>query len=69
MLLLLYSSKKELAAAVGHPLKYRETSFFGPEYLADGKVVGSNRPSITKIKGREFFAEVEMENGVIKRVS
>ena len=69
MLILRYESKKQLKGCVGQRLKYTETSLFGPEYKADGKLVGSNRPSITGIKGREFFAEVLMEDGVIKKVT
>lgn len=41
---------------------------FGPEYKSTGKFVASNRPQITGLKGREFFAEIEMENGLIKSV-
>lgn len=44
-----YKTKKELKAAVGMPLRYVETSFFGPEYKEDGTfcVVG---PTPTKRK-------------------
>lgn len=63
-----YTSKKELATQVGKPLDYTETSMFGPEFKADGKFCGSNRPQITGIKGREFFAEVTMVNGLISKV-
>lgn len=62
-----YASKKELKAAIGQRLRYIETSFFGPEYRADGILTGANRPHITG-KGREFFANVTMENGIIKGV-
>lgn len=60
-----YKSKKELKAAVGQPLRYVETSFFGLEYKADGKfcVVG---PSPTE---RKWFATVVMQNGLIAKVS
>lgn len=60
-----YQTKKELKAAIGQPLRYVETSFFGPEYKADGKfcVVG---PSPEK---RVWFAEVTMANGLIAKVS
>jgi len=68
MMIFLYESKKALKAAIGQSLQYQETSFFGPEYKADGKLTGSNRPTITGIKGREFFANVTMENGKIKKV-
>jgi hypothetical protein len=60
-----YATKKALKAAVGLPLRYEETSAFGPEFKTDGKfcVVG---PSPYK---RNWFAEVTMENGLIKKVS
>jgi hypothetical protein len=62
-----YSSKKELKAAIGQPLRYTETSLFGAEYKADGMITGANRPHITGL-GREFFAQVYMQNGLIKSV-
>lgn len=66
-MLLIYPSKKELKANIGKPLRYRETSFFGNEYLSNGSFVGANRPHETGI-GREFFAQVTMKDGLIKRV-
>ena len=68
MMIFNYTSKKELAENIGKPLRYTETSLFGPEYRADGMLTGSNRPSITGIKGREFFANVTMANGLIAAV-
>lgn len=68
MLIFLYASKKEMKASIGQPLKFRETSMFGPEYVDNGKLVGSNRPQITGIKGREFFANVTMVDGKISKV-
>ena len=62
-----YPSKKELKAKIGEPLKYTETSLFGPEYRPDGVLTVANRPHITGM-GREFFANVTMENGLIKKV-
>ena len=62
-----YPSKKELKAAIGQPLRYTETSLFGAEYKPDGMITGAHRPHITG-KGREFFANVMMENGLIKSV-
>ena len=62
-----YPSKKVLKQNIGEPLKYIETSLFGPEYVRDGKMVGANRPHITG-KGREFFAEVFMKDGLIVNV-
>jgi len=60
-----YKTKKDLKAAVGQALKYEETSMFGPEFKENGKfcVVG---PSPYE---RKWFAEVTMENGLIKKVS
>lgn len=66
-LIAVYPSKKELKDSVGNRLKYIETSMFGSQYRADGIIVVANRPSITKI-GREFFAVLTMQNGLIKKV-
>jgi hypothetical protein len=68
MIVFVYPSKKVMKENIGKPLRYIETSIFGEEYVSDGKLVGANRPHITGI-GREFFAEIEMENGLIKKVS
>ena len=68
MMIFNYTSKKELKEAIGKSLDYTETSLFGAEYKTDGKLTGSNRPSITGIKGREFFANVTMVNGKIAKV-
>lgn len=62
-----YRTKKELKECIGMRLKYIETSLFGPEYRADGVLTVANRPHITGI-GREFFAQVTMENGKIRGV-
>lgn len=62
-----YPSKKEMKANIGKPLAYIETSMFGEEYLSDGILYGANRPHITKI-GREFYAKVTMQNGLIVKV-
>lgn len=66
-MVVLYKSKKELKEQVGNPLKYVETSLFGPEYSDNGMLTVCNRPHITGI-GREFFAQVYMENGIILKV-
>ena len=60
-----YKTKSELKKAVGQPLSYVETSFFGPEYKANGSfaVVGPSPES------RKWYATVTMENGIIKKVS
>jgi hypothetical protein len=67
MIIFNYPSKKELKANIGKPLRYIETSLFGPEYRPNGSLTGANRPHITGL-GREFFAVVTMENGLIKGV-
>lgn len=67
MLVFNYESKKALKESIGKPLRYIETSMFGPEYRDNGVLTGANRPNITH-KGREFFANVTMENGLIKGV-
>ena len=63
-----YVSKKELKGQIGKPLNYTETSMFGNEFKANGSFCGSNRPSITGIKGHEFFAKVTMRDGLIVKV-
>jgi hypothetical protein len=61
-----YASKKELKAAIGQKLRYRETSLFGPEYPADGtgSIVVARRPHLAG-GGREFFAEVVLCDHII----
>ena len=61
MIVFNYPSKKVLKENIGNPLNYIETSIFGSEYVSDGVLVGANRPHITCI-GREFFAQVTLEN-------
>jgi hypothetical protein len=67
MLVFVYKSKKELKENIGKPLEYIETSMFGSEYLSDGVLIGANRPHMTGI-GRVFFAQVTMQDGLIKGV-
>jgi hypothetical protein len=67
MIVFNYPSKKVLKEQVGQPLKYIETSMFGPEYRRDGVLYGANRPQITHM-GREFFAQVIMKDGIIHKV-
>jgi hypothetical protein len=62
-----YPSKKELKQRIGEPLRYIETSLFGPEYRPDGVLTVANRPHITGM-GREFFANVTMKDGLIQKV-
>ena len=67
MIVFNYPSKKVLKENVGKPLRYIETSMFGEEYRPNGTLVGANRPHITG-QGREFFAKVTMQDGLIARV-
>jgi hypothetical protein len=67
MLVFNYESKKVLKESIGKSLRYIETSMFGPEYRDNGMLTGANRPHITG-KGREFFANVTMANGLIVSV-
>ena len=67
MLIFNYESKKALKESIGQPLKYTETSMFGPEYRDNGKLYGCNRPHLTGYK-REFFANVTLVDGKITKV-
>ena len=67
MIVFNYDSKKDLKAHIGQPLRYIETSMFGPEYVDNGTLTGANRPHITG-RGREFFAQVTMRDGLIAKV-
>lgn len=67
-LVVVYPSKKALKEEIGKRLNYIETSLFGPEYRQDGMLTVANRPHITGM-GREFFANVYMEDGLIKKVT
>ena len=69
MMLFNYVSKKELRENIRNNLNYTETSISGEEYRSNGKFVGSNRPHITGLKGREFFAEVTMRDDKIVKVA
>ena len=63
-----YPSKKACKEAIGKPLRYIETSVFGPEYKADGVLTVANRPHITH-QGKEWFGQVTMVGGLIKKVT
>lgn len=67
MMIVHYPTKKALKAAIGQPLKYTETSMFGNEYQDDGMLTVARRPHLQG-GGREFFAQVTMEDGVIAKV-
>ena len=64
MLAARYATKAALKAAVGKELNYTETSMMGNEFKPDGTfpVVG---PSPTN---RKWYANVTMQNGLIKTV-
>ena len=62
-----YPSKKNLKENVGKRLSYTETSLFGNEYESNGLLTVANRPHITGL-GREFFAQVTIENDIIVKV-
>ena len=67
MMLLDYKTKKDLKAAIGEKLQYSETSVFGPEYKSTGRFCGARRPHLQG-GGREFFAEITMQNDLILTV-
>ena len=67
MLIFNYDSKRALKEYIGQPLHYTETSMFGAQYKPDGVLTGANRPHITG-RGREFFANVTLKDGVIVQV-
>ena len=67
MIIFDYESKKQLKENIGQPLRYIETSLFGPEYRSNGMLTGANRPHITG-RGREFFANIQMKDGLIHSV-
>ena len=67
MLVVNYPSKKNLKENVGKRLSYTETSIFGNEYESNGLLTVANRPHITGL-GREFFAQVTMQNDIIVKV-
>lgn len=62
-----YPSKKDCKASIGKPLRYIETSIFRPEYRDNGTLTVANRPHITG-KGREWFGQVTMKDGLIVAV-
>jgi hypothetical protein len=74
MIILNYKSKKLIKESIGKELNFTETSLHGEEYLENGKFCGCNRPfspeyPFMHLRGkREYFAEITMENGLIKKV-
>jgi hypothetical protein len=67
MLIFNYDSKRKLKECIGQQLRFTETSMFGAEYQPNGVLTGANRPHITG-RGREFFANVTLKDGVIVQV-
>ena len=65
MLVATYKTKKSLKENIGRPLRYQETSIFGSEYKDNGSfcVVGPGAYN------RKWYAEITMENDLIKKVS
>lgn len=61
-----YPTKKSLKENIGKPLRFIETSMFGAEYKENGSfcVVGPD-----PYNNRKWYAQVTMENGLIKKVS
>lgn len=59
-----YKTKKDLKSQIGKRLSYTETSMFGEEFKENGSfcVVGPS-PYV-----RKWYAQVTMENGIIKAV-
>lgn len=69
MMLVPYESKKAMKLCVGKALRYSETSMFGEEYKADGRLTVAHRPAVERGDGgKEFFANVTMKNGLIAKV-
>ena len=60
-----YPTKKSLRESIGKPLRYIETSMFGPEYKSNGTfgVVGPD-----PYTNRKWFAEVTMKDDIIVKV-
>lgn len=60
-----YPTKKALKESIGKPLRYVETSMFGPEYRETGTftVVGP-----CPYSNRKWFATVTMKDGIIEKV-
>lgn len=64
MMQAVYPSKKALKESIGQPLKYIETSFFGLEFTPNGSFcVADYSPK------RKWFAQVTMQDGLIKKVN
>ena len=64
MLAFTYKTKKELRDSIGKPLRFNETSMFGPEYRDDGLLTGVGPHQNI----RKWYANVVMVNGLIAKV-
>jgi hypothetical protein len=62
-----YPTKKALKMSIGEPLKYTETSIFGPEYRDDGTLTVAHRQRLQG--GTEYSARVTMSGGKIAKVT
>jgi hypothetical protein len=60
-----YATKKALKAEIGKPLRYIETSVFGPEFKSNGTnyVVGPD-----PYTNRKWYAAVDVKDGIIVKV-
>ena len=67
MLIALYPTKKACREAIGTSFKFRETSMFGAEYSPNGTLTVAHRPHITG-KGREWFGNITLQDGIIVEV-
>src|SRR5690606_4635328 len=61
-----YKTKKDLKSAIGKELNFYETSLFCAEYTPNGKVTVVGPCAYTK---RPWYAQVTLENGIIKKVT
>ena len=64
MIAVTYSSKKALKLSIGKPLRYVETSLYGEDYKADGKLTFVDPGPYD----RKFYGTVTMKNGLIEKV-
>ena len=60
-----YPTKKSLKESIGKPLRYVETSMFGPEYKENGTFTVVGPDAYTD---RKWYAMVTMKNGLIEKV-
>lgn len=65
MMAVSYPTKKALKKSIGQPLRYQETSLFGPEYQKTGQFTAVGPSPYQK----NYFAQITMEDGLIKKVS